>query len=58
MRRIESRAPGGPETLVLSEAPAPQPKGDEVAVYLAIENHQTGSVREEIFRYRRKARVD
>ena len=36
MRRIESRAPGGPETLVLAEAPAPQPTGDEVVIDVAV----------------------
>lgn len=34
-----------------------EPRGHEVAVYIVFENHETGSVREEVFRYRRKARM-
>lgn len=36
MRRIESRVPGGPETLVLADVPVPQPKGDEVVIDVAV----------------------
>jgi hypothetical protein len=35
-----------------------EPRGDEVTVYLAIEDRKSGAVREETFSYRRKARVD
>lgn len=35
MRRIESRAPGGPETLVLADAARPEPQGDEVVIDVA-----------------------
>ncbi|MGH8178779.1 MAG: DUF6265 family protein [Steroidobacter sp.] len=33
-----------------------EPKGDEVTVYLAIEDRKSGSVREEVFRYKRGVR--
>nr|WP_313429156.1 NADPH:quinone oxidoreductase family protein [Brevundimonas diminuta] len=36
MRRIESRQAGGPETLVLAEAPGPTPTGDEVIIDVAV----------------------
>jgi len=36
VRRIESRAPGGPDTLVMAEAPAPQARGDEVVIDVAV----------------------
>lgn len=32
-----------------------EPRGDEVTIYLAIENREAGSVREEVFRYQRQA---
>lgn len=34
-----------------------EPRGDEVTVWLAIEDRESGSVREETFSYRRKAQV-
>lgn len=36
MRRIESRAPGGPDTLVMAETDAPQATGDEVVIDVAV----------------------
>src|SRR5690606_21275355 len=36
VRRIESRQAGGPDTLVLAEAPSPVPAGDEVVVDVAV----------------------
>ena len=33
-----------------------EPKGDEVTVYLAIEDRKKGTVREEVFRYTRAPR--
>ena len=33
-----------------------EPKGDEVTVYLAIEDRKTGKVREEVFRYTKERR--
>lgn len=35
-----------------------EPRGDEVTIYLAIENHEIGSAREEVFRYRRQVRLN
>src|SRR5690606_2573215 len=34
-----------------------EPRGDELTIYLAIRNRETGSLREETFRYRRHASV-
>lgn len=36
MRRIESRAPGGPETLVMAETASPQAQDDQVVIDVAV----------------------